>query len=326
MSDNVSYFVGAQGYVWDASANAGAGGWVKAVQAGGGGAGDASAANQVTGNASLASIDGKLPTLASGRIPVVLPAGGGGLTDTELRATAVPVSLASVPSHPVTGPLTDTQLRAAAVPVSGMFFQATQPVSLASMPSTPVTGTFWQGTQPVSAASLPLPAGASSETTLAAVSGKLPATLGQKTMAASLPIVIASDQGAVPTTKQPTGGTNVMKTGTLTTVAITADQVVLTYTVTAGKTFYLTYLVMYGRLTVLSATAAILGAISLESPAATKLITLDDVNPTTSELEFNPVVFSEPIPIAAGTVIRVVVTPAAATSMLWRANFGGYEK
>ena len=45
-------------------------------------------------------------------------------------------------------PLTDTQLRASAVPVSGTFFQATQPVS---------------------AASLPLPSGAATETTLVAV-------------------------------------------------------------------------------------------------------------------------------------------------------------
>lgn len=36
------------------------------------------------------------------------------------------------------------------VPVSGTFWQATQPVSIATMPSTPVTGTFWQTTQPVS--------------------------------------------------------------------------------------------------------------------------------------------------------------------------------
>jgi hypothetical protein len=36
-------------------------------------------------------------------------------------------------------PLTDTQLRASAVPVSGTFYQATQPVSLASVPSHPVT-------------------------------------------------------------------------------------------------------------------------------------------------------------------------------------------
>jgi hypothetical protein len=45
----------------------------------------------------------------------------------------------------VTGPLTNTELRAAAVPVSGTFWPATQPVS----------GTFWQSTQPVSLASVP---------------------------------------------------------------------------------------------------------------------------------------------------------------------------
>jgi hypothetical protein len=75
----------------------------------------------------------------NGTVPV-----SGPLTNTELRATplpingtvavsgTVPVSLASVPSHAVTGPLTNTELRAAAVPVSGTFFQATQPVSLAT--------------------------------------------------------------------------------------------------------------------------------------------------------------------------------------------------
>jgi hypothetical protein len=113
-------------------------------------------------------------------------------------------------------PLTDTQLRATAVPVSGTFFQATQPISAASLPlpsgaatettlaavesdttaiaasvasidgktatlvsgrvpvdgsgvTQPVSGTFFQATQPVSAAALPLPSGASTETTLVAV-------------------------------------------------------------------------------------------------------------------------------------------------------------
>lgn len=51
---------------------------------------------------------------------------------------------------PVTLGITDSQLRASAVPVSGSFFQATQPVSIASMPTTPVTGAFFQATQPVS--------------------------------------------------------------------------------------------------------------------------------------------------------------------------------
>lgn len=70
----------------------------------------------------------------------------GGLTDVQLRASAVPVS----------GPLTDAQLRALAVPVSGTFWQATQPVSgpltdaqLRAV-AVPVSGTFWQATQPVS--------------------------------------------------------------------------------------------------------------------------------------------------------------------------------
>lgn len=50
--------------------------------------------------------------------------------------TTQPVSLASMPSTPVTG----------------TFWQTTQPVSIATMPTTPVTGTFWQTTQPVSLA------------------------------------------------------------------------------------------------------------------------------------------------------------------------------
>jgi hypothetical protein len=49
-----------------------------------------------------------------------------------------------------------------ATAVTGTFWQATQPVSIASMPSTPVTGTFWQATQPVSLASLPALAAGSS--------------------------------------------------------------------------------------------------------------------------------------------------------------------
>lgn len=38
----------------------------------------------------------------------------------------------------------------ASQPVTGTFFQTTQPVSIATMPTTPVTGTFFQATQPVS--------------------------------------------------------------------------------------------------------------------------------------------------------------------------------
>ena len=60
---------------------------------------------------------------------------------------------------------------------------------------TPVDGSGV--TQPVSAASLPLPAGAATETTLAAMNAKMPA-LGQAAMVASRPVAIASDQSALP--------------------------------------------------------------------------------------------------------------------------------
>lgn len=117
----------------------------------------------------------------------------------------------------------------------------------------------------------------------------------------------------------------VMKTNTLVTTAVTADQVILTYTVTVGKTFYLEYIAWDVRLTAISATASIMGAISLETPSGTKVFTATEVNPTTSETNMTMLNFPEPLPIPAGTVIRWVTTPAAATSMTWIGNFGGYE-
>lgn len=180
----------------------------------------------------------------------------GPLTDAQLRALAVSisgtvtanagsgtqaVSIASMPTTPVTGtfwqatqpisgnvgvtgsvavtgPLTDTQLRATALPVSGTFWQATQPVSgtvTVGNASIAVTGTFFQATQPISAASLPLPAGASTETTLAAMNTKTPA-LGQGLMAASQPVVIASNQSTV--------NVSVASAGTISTVNSTATN------------------------------------------------------------------------------------------------------
>jgi len=63
-------------------------------------------------------------------------------------------------TQPVSGPVTDTQLRATAVPISGTVTAnagtGTLAVSLATAPTTPVTGTFWQATQPISLATLPV--------------------------------------------------------------------------------------------------------------------------------------------------------------------------
>ena len=141
-------------------------------------AGVSTAANQNTGNASLTSINTKLPSdltvtatrllvdgsgvtqPVSGTVTVSNPTAQG-LTDTQLRATAVPVSVASVPSHPVTN-------------------VGTFAVQVTSVPTTPVTGTFWQATQPVSIASLPaLSAGTNAigsiTNTSFGISGTLPA-------------------------------------------------------------------------------------------------------------------------------------------------------
>lgn len=76
--------------------------------------GASTAALQTTGNSSLSSIDGKLPVLASGRIPidgsnVVQPVSdAGGTLSIDDGGGSITVD----------GPVTDTQLRAAPVPVS----------------------------------------------------------------------------------------------------------------------------------------------------------------------------------------------------------------
>ena len=146
--------------------------------------GAATAANQTSGNSSLTSIDGKTPALVSGRMPVdgsgvTQPISGsvsitgtaavsGPLTDAQLRAAAVSVS----------GPLTDTQLRATAVPVSGAV-------------------TANAGTN-LNTSALALETGGN----LAAINSKVPA-LGQAAMAASRPVVIASNQSALAVNSTP---------------------------------------------------------------------------------------------------------------------------
>lgn len=123
-----------------------------------------------------------------------------------------------------------------------------------------------------------------------------------------------------------TGKANVYLTGSITTTAVTADQVILTRTVTAAKTYYVSYACIQARLTAVSATASILGAASIETPSGTKIATFTFTNLTTSESSPVCVPIVEPIGVAAAAVIRCVVTPAATTSMLWICNFGGYER
>lgn len=102
--------------------------------------------------------------------------------------------------------------------VSVSNFPSLQPVSgsvsVSNFPATQiVSGTFWQATQPVSVVTLPLPTSASTETTLstrladATFTARIN-TLGQKTSALSTPVVLASDQSTLsftPTYPLPTG-------------------------------------------------------------------------------------------------------------------------
>ncbi len=80
------------------------------------------------------------------------------------------------------------------------------PVVIASDQSAvPVSGTVaatQSGTWDITniSGTVSLPTGAATESTLAGASAKLPATLGQKTMADSMAVVLASDQSAIPVT------------------------------------------------------------------------------------------------------------------------------
>lgn len=111
--------------------------------------------------------DGQLRATA---VPV-----SGPLTDAQLRATAVPVSAASLPLP--TGAASETTLAAVNTATGAQAdVEATGNGSVIAIlkrirtllgGTIAVSGTFWQATQPVSAASLPLPTGAATETTLA---------------------------------------------------------------------------------------------------------------------------------------------------------------
>jgi hypothetical protein len=122
--------------------------------------------------------------------------------------------IASGTPQPISGTVSVT----GTVPVSGTFFQTTQPVSgsvTATVSGTvPVSGTFYQTTQPVSGtfyqATQPVSGTVAISGTLAdnlTQVGGTSITLGSKVSASSLPVVIASDQGAVPISGTITVGT-----------------------------------------------------------------------------------------------------------------------
>lgn len=119
--------------------------------------------------------------------------------------------------------------------------------------------------------------------------------------------------------KTPVGTTN-----TLASTAATADQVVVTYTVTAGKTFFLQFADVAARLTTYAATATNFGVASLQIDGAVVWTQMLMGAGNSPQVFMEP--GGEPIAVPGGKVIRIVCTPSAATAFTWRGNIVGYEK
>ncbi len=87
------------------------------------------------------------------------PSSGDPLTDAELRATAVPVSI----SGTVTVSASNFDIRDLVYTADSVTAHQGGSWTVGVSGSVAVTGTFWQATQPVSASALPLPTGAATE-------------------------------------------------------------------------------------------------------------------------------------------------------------------
>ena len=170
--------------------------------------GASTSALQTTGNTSLASIDSKTPALgqalAASSVPVVLTA--------AQLTTLTPVSTVTANLGTLNGAALDTSVNSLLKPSSTLSAVTTlggitNTVTVKADTLVNQTNAFKVDgsatTQPISAVSLPLPTNAATSTnqttantSLASIDGKM-SSLGQKTMANSQPVVIASDQSAV---------------------------------------------------------------------------------------------------------------------------------
>jgi len=105
--------------------------------------------NSIPGNASTTRVTGRVDVGYVSGLPT-LSATVTQTTATNLRAQAESYQggTAVGSANPLQVTLANTAANATAVKVDGS--AVTQPVSLASAPTTPVTGTFWQATQPIS--------------------------------------------------------------------------------------------------------------------------------------------------------------------------------
>ncbi|ATW59293.1 hypothetical protein Cl131_gp025 [Aphanizomenon phage vB_AphaS-CL131] len=147
-------------------------------------------------------ISDRIPALSNGKIPVEVGSLNVSVSNASLEiandaGNPIPISDAGG-SITVDGSVSISNFPATQVVNTGL----TQPLTDAQLRSAPVsvTGTFWQATQPVSAASLPLPTNAATSvlqttgnTSLASIDTKTP-VLGQALAAGSIPVVLPAAQ------------------------------------------------------------------------------------------------------------------------------------
>ena len=145
--------------------------------------------------------------LRSTPVPISGSVTTGGITDTQLRATAVPISGTVTANTGLTQPLTDAQLRAADVKVS----LDGETVAINNFPET----------QQVSAVALPLPSGAATEATITSSDQLLDELVFiLQSILEKMPRVTGNDQAAVSVEAGSLSTVSTVTTcGTLTTVS-----------------------------------------------------------------------------------------------------------
>lgn len=164
--------------------------------------GASTSALQTTGNTTLATISGQLPTTLGQKTM----ANSLAVTIASDQSAIAITSAANYAQGATTAGEIGPLIQAAASATAPTYTTATtNPLSLTTAGALRVDGSAV--TQPISVVSLPLPTGAATSalqtagnTTLTTISGQLPTTLGQHTSAASLSVVIASDQSPIPVT------------------------------------------------------------------------------------------------------------------------------
>lgn len=185
--------------------------------------GAATAALQTSINTTLLTISGQLPTTlgqktSANSMSVVIASDQSTISVSDTHFYAQGSTTA--------GELGNLVMGAVSASAPSYTTAQTDPLSLTLAGALRVDGSAV--TQPISAAALPLPAGAatsalqtSGNATLTAISGQLPATLGQQVMASSLSVTIASNQTPISVVS------TLSSTGTLTSVSLTTSTQVL---------------------------------------------------------------------------------------------------